>query len=247
MANISNDTASAKPTPDRPELYRVLPFVIFLVLTSLQGKYFDGSEYWIYLAKGMVAAVMLWVWRDKLREMRWAVSVEAVVVGVAIAVLWVGLEGRVPTLDRLWYWGRQLVSGTPMPSVVPDKPWNPVAHFIDLPALGWGFVVARFVIRSLVVPPLEEVFYRSFFYRFIAQPKFMEMPLGVWHPMAFLVTCLAFGLAHPGQWLAGIICGAAYQWLVIRKKRLGDAMTAHAITNLGVGAWAVATNQWQFT
>jgi membrane protease YdiL (CAAX protease family) len=61
------------------------------------------------------------------------------------------------------------------------------------------------------------------------------------------VTSLAFGLAHPGQWVQGVICGAAFQWLVIRKKRLGDAMTAHAITNLAVGAWAVGTGQWQFT
>ncbi len=43
---------------------------------------------------------------------------------------------------------------------------------------------------------------------------------------------------HP-QWLAGILCGLTYQGLVIRKGRLGDAMTAHAITNFLLGVYVV--------
>jgi len=34
-----------------------------------------------------------------------------------------------------------------------------------------------------------------------------------------------FGLAH-FEWLAGILCAFAYQLLVCRKRRLGDAITA---------------------
>jgi CAAX prenyl protease-like protein len=113
--------------------------------------------------------------------------------------------------------------------------------------LGWCFVVVRVVGRSLVVPPLEEVFYRSFFYRYIASAKFMELPLGVWHTTAFFVTSTVFGLAHPGQWVQGILCGAAFQGLVVRKRRLGDAMLAHATTNLLISGYAIATGQWQFT
>src|ERR1019366_7920816 len=56
--------------------------------------------------------------------------------------------------------------------------------------------------------------------------------------LPFLVTAAVFGFAH-NEWLAGILCGAAYQWLVIRKHRLGDAMTAHAITNFLLGLWIV--------
>jgi CAAX prenyl protease-like protein len=101
--------------------------------------------------------------------------------------------------------------------------------------------------RSIVVPMIEEVFYRSFFYRYVAGADFLSIPHRRWHPTAFVVTCLAFGLAHPGQWLQGIVCGAAYQWLVIRKDRLGDAMAAHGVTNLLISAYAIATGKWQFT
>ena len=61
-----------------------------------------------------------------------------------------------------------------------------------------------------------------------------------------LITSIAFGLVHPQQWLAGILCGFAYQGLVCWKKRLGDAMTAHAITNLLLGLWVIWKNAWNF-
>jgi len=64
-----------------------------------------------------------------------------------------------------------------------------------------------------------------------------------WKP--FLVTSVFFGLVH-SEWLAGIICGGIYQALVIRHNRLGDAMTAHAVTNLLLGIYVVWKGQWQF-
>lgn len=60
-----------------------------------------------------------------------------------------------------------------------------------------------------------------------------------------MVTSLLFGLVHY-EWLAGILCGLAYQWLVISKNRLGDAMTAHAITNFILGIYIVWRGAWGF-
>jgi CAAX prenyl protease-like protein len=98
---------------------------------------------------------------------------------------------------------------------------------------------------SLVVPALEEVFFRSFFYRWIARPDFEALPLNhfAWKP--FVLTAVMFGFIH-NEWLAGILCGFAYQWLVLRKNRLGDAMTAHAITNFLLGIYVVWKGGWHF-
>ena len=98
---------------------------------------------------------------------------------------------------------------------------------------------------AFIVPPLEEVFYRSFLYRYLASVNFLSVPLDKFLPLPFLVTALVFGCAH-NEWLAGILCGAAFQWLVLRKNRLGDAMTAHAITNFLLGAWVVWRGAWNF-
>jgi hypothetical protein len=92
---------------------------------------------------------------------------------------------------------------------------------------------------------LEEVFYRSFIYRYVAKADFLSVPLNRFLPGSFVLTALMFGLSH-NEWIAGILCGAAYHWLVLRKNRLGDAMTAHAITNFLLGAWVVWRGAWHF-
>jgi CAAX prenyl protease-like protein len=100
---------------------------------------------------------------------------------------------------------------------------------------------------TIVVPPLEEVFYRSFGYRYLIKYDFQKVPLNQFDGIAFTMVPVVFGLLHP-QWLAGIMCGFAYQWLVLRKNRLGDAMTAHAITNFLLGVYVVwkGGDAWNF-
>jgi CAAX prenyl protease-like protein len=76
-------------------------------------------------------------------------------------------------------------------------------------------------------------------------PNIESVPLNRFHFKAFLATSILFGVVHQ-EWLAGIFCGAAFQWLVLRKGHLGDAMTAHAITNALLGVYVVWTDSWQF-
>jgi hypothetical protein len=82
-------------------------------------------------------------------------------------------------------------------------------------------------------------------YRFVAKANFLDVPLNRFLPVPFFVTAGLFGLEHT-QWLAGILCGLTFQWLVLRKNRLGDAMTAHAITNLLLGIWVIWQGAWNF-
>jgi hypothetical protein len=230
-----------------PEAPRVLPFFLFLLIGSAQGKFFSGSEYWFYAIKTIAIGGLLWSWKRMIPEMRWAFSIEGLAVGLGIAALWIGLEHHVLSLEEIWNLARKLVTGQVSEPPKAEPPWNPVAFFAGAPILGWGFVAVRVLGRSLVVPAMEEVFYRSFLYRYVANPKFIDVPLGVWHSVAFAVTCGLFSFSHPNQWLAALICAAAYQWLVIRKQRLGDAILAHATTNLAISIWAISTNRWEFT
>jgi CAAX prenyl protease-like protein len=210
-----------------PAYARVAPFVIFLALTFCQGQFGEESRYWFYLAKTLAGAWLIWEMRPFVSEMRWAVSWEAVVVGVAVCVMWVGINGVYHKFGK------------------PGDLWNPHQQFGENSALAWMFIAARTLGSTLVVPPLEEVFYRSFLYRYFVRINFQEMPLSRFHPTSFMVTSVIFGFEHY-QWLAGILCGFAYQWLAIRKNRLGDAMTAHAITNFLLGVWVVWKGDWQF-
>ncbi len=210
-----------------PALIRVAPIMVFLALTFGQGKFGAASAYWFYFAKTFAGVWLLWEIRPFIPEMRWAISWEAILVGVGIFVVWVGLDPVYPHLMK---------NGVA---------WNPPAQFGENSALAWLMIATRILGSTFVVPPLEEVFYRSFIYRYIANQNFLSVPLNKFLPLPFFATALVFGFSH-NEWLAGILCGAAYQWLVLRKNRLGDAMTAHAITNFLLGSWIVWRGAWHF-
>ncbi len=210
-----------------PAVARAAPFLIFLALTFCQGKFGASSAEWFYLAKTLAGAWLIWEMRPWVTEMRWAVSWEAVAVGVLIFAAWVGLDPYYRHFSKTGATG------------------NPGAVFGQNSPMARFFIGVHIAGMTWVVPPLEEVFYRSFIYRYLARPNFLAVPLNQFLPFPFFATALAFGFSH-NEWLAGILCGMAYQWLVLRKNRLGDAMTAHAITNFLLGVWIVWRGAWNF-
>jgi len=210
-----------------PVLVRVVPFAAFVALTALQGQVGDAGQYWVYAAKTLLGAWLLWLVRKHVAEMRWRLSWEGVAAGVAVFALWVGLDGLYPMLAER--------SGS----------FNPPHSYGGGSPMALAFIAVRILGSTLVVPPLEEVFYRSFAYRWLVKPDFTSVPLGVFRWGAFLAVGAVFGLSHY-EWLPGILCAFAYQGLVCWKGRLGDAMTAHAVTNLLLGLWVVWRDAWLF-
>jgi hypothetical protein len=223
-----------------PAAARVGPFVFFVLLTALQGKFGAASAYWIYFAKTFIGLWLIFEMRPFVAEMRWAFSWEAMVVGIAVFAVWVGISGEWTMQNSLW-----VKLGISHPSTKPAFIWNPNEQFGNGSALAWFFIAVRILGSTFIVPPLEEVFYRSFLYRYVASQNFLSVPLNKFLPVPFLATAMVFGFSH-NEWLAGIFCGAAFQWLVLRKNRLGDAMTAHAITNFLLGVWVVWRGAWNF-
>lgn len=218
-----------------PALVRAVPFAVFLGLTFLQDMTGEAGRYWLYCGKTIAGAAMLVVvWRH-IEEIEWRFSWEAVVVGIAVFVMWVGLDPLTINLGL----------GEYPKSKITGQPWNPHQFFGEGALLAWFFVVVRIAGSTLVVPPLEEVFYRSFLYRYLWNTNFLNVPLGKYIPVSLVLTSTIFAATHR-EWLAAFLCGLAYQGLVIWKKRLGDAITAHAITNLLLGLWIVWRGAWKF-
>ncbi len=222
--NFFEERAKASPV-----YARFAPFAIFVGL--MLSSYVVGP-YWSYVVRTAAGAWLIWQMRPFVSEMRWAFSLEAVAIGIAVFVIWVGLDSFVPQ-NHLFF--------TP----TPDDTWNPFARFGAGAGMAWFFVVVRLLGSSLIVPPLEEVFWRSFLYRYSIRTDFETVPLNKFHPTAFIVISLLFGLEHY-QMVQGFLCGMAFQWLVINKNRLGDAIAAHAITNFLLAVWVIARHDWNF-
>ena len=209
-----------------PALTRAVPFIVFILLTALQGKLGDASRFWFYLVKSLAGAWLLWSLRSLIPEMKWKLSWEAVVAGVLVLVIWIGLDGYYPKPGK-------------------DEPWNPHVAFGQGSFLAWFFIVVRICGASLVVPVIEEIFFRSFVYRWIANQDFLSVPLSKFFALPFFLTAIIFASEHR-EWLPGLFCAFIYQGLVLYKGRLGDAITAHAITNFLLGLYVVWKGAWIF-
>jgi CAAX prenyl protease-like protein len=211
----------------RPALARVLPFAVyigFLVAESALGNQVDAR--WLYAAQVAAAAALIAYCWPAYHELRRAPPVRArdwalgVALGMALFFVWI-------RLDFPW---AQFGSGR---SVAPE--------------LTGSAAIAGFAVRVLgvvvLVPVMEELFWRSFLMRWLENHDFLAVaPAAVrWRSLA--LAAVVFGMEHH-LWLAGIVAGLAYGWLYRRTGSLWAVILAHALTNALLEAWVHRTGSW---
>ena len=109
---------------------------------------------------------------------------------------------------------------------------------------GWPLTIAKLAGSAFVIAPVEEVFFRSFLYRWLIRRDFLSVPLSRFDLSAFLWTVLLFTLEHDRP-IAAAVTGAIYGLLAIRFG-LGSAIAAHVSTNLLLALHVIHHNAWQF-
>jgi len=108
-----------------------------------------------------------------------------------------------------------------------------------------AMTVFRLFGAVLVVPVMEELFWRSFLVRFIISHDFSKVPVGHFTWFSFLVSAVLFGLEH-NLVVAGILAGIVYNALLFYTRSLSSCILAHAVTNLALGAYVLTTGRWYF-
>lgn len=106
-------------------------------------------------------------------------------------------------------------------------------------------ILIRLCGAVLVVPIMEELFWRSFFVRYIADGNFHQIPIGHFTWVSFIVTAVLFGVEHH-YILAGIAAGILYNFLLYRSRSIAHCVVAHAVTNLALGIYVLKTGEWRF-
>ncbi len=214
---------------------RAIPFAVFMLLLALRGALpADGSwgidPRWIYgLTVVVVGALLAWWWREygelsaqtgpSARE-----ALLAVTVGLAVFGVWI-------QLDAPW-----------MQLAAPSAPFTPVDAQGQLI---WPLVVVRWMGAALLVPVMEELFWRSFLMRWFDNATFEGVAPQRVGLRAVVLSTFVFMLAHT-LWLAAIVAGLAYAWLYVRTGKLWVPVIAHAVTNGALGLWVIQTGHWAF-
>ncbi|MFV0422341.1 CAAX prenyl protease-related protein [Oleidesulfovibrio sp.] len=133
-----------------------------------------------------------------------------------------------------------------------DQPWarigTPPGFSPDIAPAGWqrdSLLLIRLLGAALMVPVMEELFWRSFIYRYVTNPAFTKVAIGVFHWPAFAATAVLFGLEHHLV-VAGILAGISYNIVLIRTRSIAQCTLAHVVTNGVLGVWVIATESWGF-
>ena len=125
---------------------------------------------------------------------------------------------------------------------------EPAAGFVPLDAQGqpmWPLIAVRWVGAALLVPVMEELFWRSFLMRWLEHGTFEAVVPQSVSLRAIVLSTFVFTLAHT-LWLGAVVAGLAYAWLYRRTGKLWVPVIAHAVTNGVLGVWVVTTGNWAF-
>lgn len=226
---------------------RVIPFMLFMVLLAVRGNLPAEGGFidprWVYgISVLVVGASLVWFWRryDELGRGSGLTIVQAlisIVVGVVVFQLWIMLTEPWMMTDQLM----GMLFGTKEVGAATAS-----FHPVDADGrLQWDLIVVRWIGAALLVPVMEELFWRSFLMRWVDNPDFDKVSPAEVTVKAIVLSTLAFMLAHT-QWLGAIVAGLAYAGLYRYTRSLWAPILAHAVTNGVLGAWVVVQGQWQF-
>lgn len=214
---------------NNPHLPYTAPFFIFLGFLFVQ-PYLAPLGVWEYPLRVLLMAGVIWYFSREVLSFRLVAPMASVAIGIAVFVIWVGPDVLIPGYRQHPIFAKLASGGTPDPNLIT----NPMAQF---------FRTARAVI---IVPIVEELFWRAWLMRWLIKPDFWTVPMGAYALNAFLITAALFASEHGSYWDVGLICGFIYNWWMVRTKSLGDLILTHAVTNLALSIYTIATQKWEY-
>jgi membrane protease YdiL (CAAX protease family) len=226
----------------RPWLPYVLPMALYMAFLFFQS---NANLVWLYPLKTVAVAIALWWFRRQYTELRAYRPTEltpgpsgggqtglsaplsggvggglslAIAVGLVAIAVWIVIDPLYPKLSQA-------------------TPFDASGRH--------AFIVFRVIGAVLVVPVMEELFWRAFLIRWLVNPDFKSVPVGTFTWPSFLITVALFGAEH-NEWLAGLICGALYNWVLYRTRSVLACVVAHATSNAALAAWVLGRSDWKF-
>jgi uncharacterized protein len=223
---------SSRWTKIHPAIPYVAPFAIFfLLLLSAEHLSFLGQ--WEYVLRVAILGVALWVFSRDVLDFRVRQFVPTVLVGLAVFAIWIAPDLLIPGYREHWLL-QNSITGTLGSSIPGDLRASGLVLF---------FRTARAIV---LVPIIEELFWRAWLLRWLVRPDFQNVPLGTYTAGAMWISAVLFASEHGPYWDVGLVAGLIYNVWIIRTKSLGDCILAHAVTNGALCLYVIMTGRWEY-
>jgi CAAX prenyl protease-like protein len=214
----------------------ILPFSLYLAISQFSGEF--PNIYPLYYGASVVTVglVSFFMLRGKgifkiHRHVMPGIAFGIVGIAAWIYISQLQLEQPIMQLLPTWLQPGDRVSFNPFLSIA-----NPVGQ--------WSFIAVRMFGLAILVPVVEEIFWRGFLMRWVISPKWHEQKIGIFTPKSFLWVVFLFTLAHP-EWFAAAVYCALLNVLLYWKRDLFNCIIAHATSNLLLGFYIIYSGNWQ--
>ena len=224
-----------------PTFTRVTPFVAFMgfiaieeglrYLLSHQVVDFDPTLlYWLYIPKAALTGLILLIFwknyseisaRDLLSYRNCLLSVGS---GVLVFFLWINMD---------WTLGSQNTPAGFNPDIFASE------------GVRWLMIAVRVTGAVIIVPIMEELFWRSFLLRYLIDSDFTKVEIGRFSLFSFLAVAILFGLEHHYVF-AGIMAGVIFNGIYYYTRSIAHCIISHAVSNLCLAAYVLLTGKWNF-
>ncbi len=215
-----------------PSARYVAPFAAFLILLAVDARFPLENAWGSPLRVLLLGIVCLICWPREL-SLRPSRPLASIAVGLLVFLLWVAPDVLFPQYRQHILFSNSIVGhvhSSLRPSVLHD-PW----------VLAW-----RSIRAIVIVPIVEELFWRAWLMRWLIDNNFERVPLGAYSPFAFWVTAILFASEHGPYWDVGLLTGIIYNLWMIRTKSVANCILMHAVTNGILSAYVIAAAQWQY-
>jgi CAAX prenyl protease-like protein len=230
--------AEVRPAAAAPSILPyAAPMFAYVILSSVEGYLPQAENHpsalWYplaYTVKVVVVGIAAWWYRSAWQDLRPLPRLShvalAALLGVIVWGLWIGLDGYYPALPFL---GRRAA-------------FDPAA----LAPLPRGlFIGVRLLGLVVLVPLVEELFWRSFLIRWLIDQEFSKVPIGRVTPLSAAASSAFFALVHP-EWLPALLTGLLWAFLLWCTKSVSACVLSHATANLVLGSYVIAAGAWKY-
>jgi CAAX prenyl protease-like protein len=227
----SDATVAASGLPSAATAEWVGPFAVFAIWL-LADKYIPVANPWREIARGVVLLAAIIGFSRRVLPTAAPHWLGSIILGLGVCAMWIAPDALIPGW-RAHSVFQNAITGRVTTSIPPR----------ELTPLMLALRTAR---AALLVPVIEELFWRGWLPRWLQSGRFERVPLGQYTPLAFWATAVLFGAEHGPFWEVGLVCGIVYNWWMRRTRSLGDLVLAHAITNLALAAYVIVTGRYMF-
>ena len=237
----------------------VVPFITFMgliLLVDLLSKFgfrLDNinepwfrrrPEYLMMVLQMAICFPMLWYWRKSYQwgsARAWWLAIVAGLIGIAVWILpthlYTALGLSQAELPIYYKWL----------GVVPRDQGFDAAIFQQEPLYFWTAITLRFVRAVVLVPIIEELFWRGFLMRFLLKPAgdYWKVPFGEFSVKSYLIVTTLFMSVHASyDWFGAFVFGSLMYYVAVKSKSLYACILMHGVANLVMGWYALTYSKY---